>query len=103
MSQAEDEYWAAKLTEARHGQLDTVRKAAASWSALFTAILGVFSAVTFTSGLSGLDELADAPRLAVQYAIGVAAVAALAATLLAGWAANAIPKVTNDMSIATMQ
>ena len=103
MSQAEDEYWAAKLTEARHGQLDTVRRAATNWSALFTAVLGVFSAVTFATGLPGLDELEDGPRLIVQCAIGVAAVAALAATLLAGWAANSIPKVSSDLSIASFQ
>lgn len=103
MSQAEDEYWALKLTEARHGQLETVRKAATNWSTLFTAVLGVFSAVTFASGLPGLDELGGTPRLIVRCAIGVAAIAALVATLLAGWAANSIPKVTNDLSIATFQ
>ncbi|MFI6449686.1 hypothetical protein [Kitasatospora sp. NPDC050543] len=103
MSQAEDEYWAAKLTEARHGQLDTVRKAATNWSTLFTAVLGVFSAVTFASGLPGLDELDRLSRLIVQCAIGVAAVAALAATLLAGRAANSIPKVASDLSISALQ
>ncbi len=65
MSQAEDEYWAAKLTEARRGQLDTVRKAATNWSALFTAVLGVFTAVTFASGVPGLDELEAGSRLVV--------------------------------------
>jgi hypothetical protein len=103
MSRAEDEYWAAKLIEARRGQLDTVRKAATNWSTLFTAVLGVFTAVTFASGVPGLDELEAGPRLVVQCAIGVAAIAALVATLLAGWAANSIPKVTDDLSIASFQ
>jgi hypothetical protein len=103
MSQAEDAYWTGRLTDARHGQLDTVRKAATSWSALFTAVLGVFGAVTFASGLPDLGDLGDHRRLLVRCMIGLAALSALAATLLAGSAANSLPRVTNDQSIATFQ
>ncbi|HMM95198.1 MAG TPA: hypothetical protein PKA89_09195 [Phycicoccus sp.] len=103
MSQAEDQYWAGKLTDARHGQLDTVRKAATSWSALFTAVLGVFSAVTFATGLPGIDDLDETPRVVVLASIGVAALATLAATILAGLAANSVPRVTSDLSIASFQ
>lgn len=99
MSQDEDEFWTSKILETRHSQLDTVRKAATSWSTLFTAILGVFGTVTFVSGLTGLDTLSDTVRGLVRGGIAIAAVATLAATILAGSASNSIPKVSNDLTI----
>lgn len=103
MSQEEDEYWAGKLRDARHGQLDTVRKAAASWSTLFTATLGLFGTVTFVSGLTALDDLPSGTRLAVRWLIVTAAVVTLAATILAASAANSMPRVSNDLTIDNYQ
>ena len=103
MSQEEDEYWQARLLDARHGQLDTVRKAAASWSTLFTATLGLFGTVTFVSGLTALDDLASGTRLAVRWLIVAAAVLTLAATILAASAANSMPRVGNDLTVNTYQ
>lgn len=103
MSRDEDEFWASKILDARHSQLDTVRKAAAGWSALFTAVLGVFGTVTFASGLGGLDDLTDGTRNVVKTAIAIAALAALAATILAGSVANSMPRVTNDLTVSSFQ
>jgi hypothetical protein len=103
MSQEEDDYWAGKLLDARHGQLDTVRKAAASWSTLFTATLGLFGTVTFVSGLTGLNDLPTGTRLAARWLIVAAAVLTLAATILAASAANSMPRVSEKLTSDTYQ
>jgi hypothetical protein len=103
MSQAEDDFWKAKILEARHDQLDTVRKAAASWATLFTAVLGVFGTVTFTTGLTGLDDLADDTKNLARAAIVGAAVLALVATLLFASAANSMPSKTSNLTVTEFQ
>ncbi|WP_189211279.1 hypothetical protein [Actinokineospora fastidiosa] len=99
MSREEDEYWEGKILEARRGQLDTVRKAAAGWSALLTAVLGAFATVTFASGLTGMNDLPVGVRSIVRIGIAIAAIAVLLATILAGAAANAFPRKTNDLTV----
>jgi hypothetical protein len=101
VSQEEDEYWEGKITEARRGQLETVRKAAASWSTLFTAVLGVFTTVTFASGLTGLNDLSTETRNLVRGGIAVAVIATLTATVLAGAAANSLPRKYDDLTVDT--
>jgi hypothetical protein len=103
MSKEEDDFWRQAIEDARHNQLDTVRKAAAGWLALFTAVLGVFGTVTFATGLTGLNDLSDTTRVYVRIGIAVAAVATLAATILAGSAANSVPHVTSELDITSFQ
>ena len=55
----EDEwtFWDARLTDLKHGQLETVQKAATAWASLFGALVGVFGAVAFGGGLASVDRL----------------------------------------------
>lgn len=79
-------YWDNKATELRHGQLKTVQDAAAGWSKLFSALLGVFGTVAFAGGLTTLDKLAQ-PWAAI--AKGGTLLAVVAAVLATIWAAQA--------------
>ncbi len=99
MSQEEDEYWAEEIANARRTQLDTVKKAAAGWTALFSAVLAVFGSVTFASGLTGLDDLASTTKAVVRVGIAVAAGATLLATLLAGAVTARVPNVSNVLTV----
>jgi hypothetical protein len=56
---AEEEwkYWDTKATELRRTQLTTVQTAATKWSAVLTALLGVFGTVAFAGGLTTIDKL----------------------------------------------
>ena len=56
---AEEEwrYWDTKATELRRSQLTTVQTAATKWSAVLTALLGVFGTVAFAGGLTTIDKL----------------------------------------------
>jgi hypothetical protein len=56
---AEEEwkYWDAKATELRRNQLTTVHTAATKWSAVLTALLGVFGTIAFAGGLTTIDKL----------------------------------------------
>jgi hypothetical protein len=71
-------YWDAKATELRRGQLATIQATATKWSALVTALLGVFSTVAFAGGLTTVDKLADPWDTVVRAATSVAAAAAVA-------------------------
>ena len=97
--QTDDEYWTEQIDATRRGQLDTVKKAAAGWTTLFTATLGIFGTVSFASGFTGLSDLEPTTKLIVRILIVVAALLMLAATLLAGFAANTFPKHTNDLNV----
>lgn len=80
----EDEwaYWDAKATELRRTQLSSVQSAAAKWSGLLTAALGIFSAIAFAGGLTTIDKL-DNPYAGWAKALtSVAALADLAAIIL---------------------
>jgi hypothetical protein len=103
VSRAEDEFWAGKILEARRNQLDTVRRAATGWSAVFTGILGLFGTVTFVGGLNGLNDLAANTQQFVRLGIALAASCTLVATVLAALAANAFPTVSNDLTVDTFQ
>lgn len=96
MQYDEDQYWEGRLIETRRSQLDTVQKSARGWSTLFAAVLGAFGSVTFVSGLAGLDELPPSLRIAVQWLVAFAACTTLAATILAGLAANVLPAPSDD-------
>jgi hypothetical protein len=56
---AEWKYWDDKAAELYRTQRDTVSASAAKWTALQTAILGVFTAVAFAGGLTTLDKLGE--------------------------------------------
>jgi hypothetical protein len=71
-------YWDAKATELRRTQLETVRNSATKWSALLTALLGVFGAVAFSGGLTAIDKL---NRASAFLARGLTTLAALAAVV----------------------
>lgn len=103
MSQKEDEYWASQILVARRTQLETVRKAATAWSAVFSGLLGLFGTVTFVGGLNGLDDLNQGTQVGVQVGIVVAAFCTVVATIFAALAANAFPIVTNDLTVDTFQ
>ncbi len=103
MSQADDDFWKGQVVAARRNQLEVIRKAATGWAALFTAVLGVFGSVTFVGGLSGLNDLADPLATNLRWAILVAALLTLAATLLTGFVANSIPRVTSDLDAGTLR
>ena len=92
----EVEFWKQQVLTRNRDQLSTVSRAATAWSALFTGVLGVFSTVAFTGGLTAVDRLADPWAGLVKAATLVAVVLALLATVLAGLASGASVSATND-------
>ena len=103
MTLTEDDFWKGKVIEARHNQLDTVRKAAAGWTALFTAVLGIFGSVAFVGGFADLGDLGSTEAFLARLGVCVAAVLALVATIQCGLAANSMPTVTDDTTFQTMR
>lgn len=99
MTQEEDDFWTGKILEAQQNQLETVRKAGTAWSALFTAVLGVFITVTFASGLTGLNGLSEPVQTICRVGVVIAAIAIFIAATLAGSVANSNPRLTNDLTI----
>lgn len=89
-------HWEAKLIEAKTGQLDTVRKSAAGWSALFTSLLGVFGVVTFAGGLKEIDDLAPGLTWLVKTGTSLAAIALSVATFFAAKASGLFTTTTNN-------
>jgi hypothetical protein len=69
------EYWDEKATALWREQTTSVNTAAAKWSAMVGALLGVFGAVAFAGGLATLDKLSG-PWDAIAKAITTAAVLA---------------------------
>jgi len=103
MPQTDAEYWSAKQVELERDQLGTVQKAAASWTTLFGAILGVFGTVAFAGGLTAVDKLSESLQLPVKIMTLVAAALALTATILAGLASSPFPRTTNDTTWQGLQ
>jgi hypothetical protein len=90
-------YWSDQLDEAkRGGQLETVRKSATAWSALFSSLLGVFGLVAFAGGLQELDELSSEYTTAIKAATSVAALALGVATYFAAKAAGQLFTTTTS-------
>lgn len=81
---AEEEwtYWDEKATELRRTQIATVQSAAAKWSALLTALLGLFGTVAFAGGLTTIDKLSDPFDLIARIMTTLAAVCAVRAIWL---------------------
>jgi hypothetical protein len=75
-------YWDGKATELRRTQLATVKASATKWSALLTALLGLFSAVAFAGGLTAIDKLSETNATLARVLTSVAALAALIAVFL---------------------
>ncbi|MCA1702380.1 MAG: hypothetical protein LC808_03575 [Actinobacteria bacterium] len=97
------EYWDTKGTELRHGQLDTVQKAAANWTALFGASLGIFGTVAFAGGLTTVDALADPWEVIVKVATTVAVLLALVATYFGAKASQALsPKQASSLDATAL-
>lgn len=71
----EADFYEARLDELRRGQLKTVQASAGRWSALMTAVLGVFGTVAFAGGLTTIDDLAE-PFDAIAKAVTTLAAAA---------------------------
>ncbi|WP_216638719.1 hypothetical protein [Mycobacterium asiaticum] len=84
MLQDDDDYWQERLRDLSRNQLDTVRKAGAAWSAVFSAVLGLFGTVVFVGGLAGLDEVSSGKQSFIRWAIATALVCALLATGFSG-------------------
>lgn len=103
MSLAEDDFWKAKVLEARHGQLEVVRKATAGWTALFASVLGVFGTVSFVGGFSELDDFDDKTALIARSAVCLAALLTLVATIVAGLAANSLPTSTDNSTFQNLR
>ncbi len=101
MDQDEFNYWSARVTDATHGQLESVRKAATAWSALLTAVLGVFTTATIVSGLPGLDSIKAGFGLFLRGLILLGALLLLASVVLSGLASIAWPRITNDLTADT--
>lgn len=77
-------YWDTKATELRRTQLGTVQASATKWSALMTALLGVFGTVAFAGGLTTIDKLGHPwDRVAKILTTAAAASAVLAIVALA--------------------
>ena len=92
----EVEFWKQQVLTRNRDQLATVSKAATAWSALFTAVLGVFSTAAFAGGLTAVDRLEGPWAGVVKGATLLAVLLALAATVFAGLASGASASVTND-------
>jgi hypothetical protein len=75
-------YWDAKATELRRTQLATVKASATKWSALLTALLGLFGAVAFAGGLTAVDKLSETNATLARVLTSLAALAALIAVFL---------------------
>lgn len=102
----DETYWREEVDKARRGQLELVRRAATGWSALFAAVLGVFGTVSFAGGLTGVEDLGGSSEWVIRAVTVVAALLALAATVLAGVAAGPKPEPSasedwHDMRDAT--
>lgn len=89
-------YWDTKATELRRNQLTTVQTAATKWSAVLTALLGVFGTVAFAGGLSTIDKLPDSYALFARVLTTAAAVAAVVAIGLLNRAAGGLRLVTHE-------
>ena len=94
--QEEANYWKDQVLKGTRGELETVQKAAAAWSTLFTAILGIFGTVTFAGGLTALDDLPSTWRPWIKGSTIMAAGATLIAIIFASRASGTMPKRTND-------
>lgn len=92
----EVQFWKQQVLTRNRDQLTSVSRAATAWSAVFTAVLGVFSTVSFAGGFSSIDHLAAPWSGPVKAATVVAVVLALAATVLAGSASGTSVSVTDD-------
>jgi hypothetical protein len=97
MSVSDEDYWTEKVTELQRGQLDTVRKSATAWSALFSSLLGVFGLVAFSGGLKEIDELAPDLTWVIKLVTTLAALGLAIATFFAAKAAGSLLiTATND-------
>jgi hypothetical protein len=86
----EFDYWDAKATDLRRGQLDTVRTTATKWATLMSALLGVFGTVAFAGGLQTVDQLGDPWAQVVKGLTTFAAALAVSAILLLSLAAGGL-------------
>jgi hypothetical protein len=81
-------YWDDEATKLRRSQLKTVQTSATKWSALLTALLGVFGTVAFAGGLSSIDELkspwATTAKIITTVAAGLAVIAIVCMSYAAG-------------------
>ena len=99
----DEEFWTKKLAEGRQGQLEAVRKAAAMWSALFSAILAAFGTVSFAGGLPELGELHPVLQWPVKIATLLAAGMMVRATILASRASGNFVERSNANSWQSLQ
>lgn len=84
------EYWDKKATELRRDQLGSVQASATKWSALMTAVLGVFGTVAFAGGLTTIDKLPDPWPVIAKLLTTAAAIAAVVAIVLLTLAAGGL-------------
>lgn len=83
-------YYEDRLDELRRGQLKTVQTSAGRWSALMTAVLGVFGTVAFAGGLSTVDQLAAPYDVIAKAVTTLAAATAVTAVVFLARAAGGL-------------
>lgn len=79
----EKKYWQGVRLDRERKQLENVQKAASTWSALLSAVLGAFSTAAFVGGITSLDKLGDPWAAYAKVGTLIAAVCLLAAIVLA--------------------
>jgi hypothetical protein len=83
--------WEQKLEDEQFNALQTVRGVAEKWTASLGAIIGLASAVLIVKGREDIGELALGFQIVVAVLLLLAFVGALAATVLAAYAAQGTP------------
>lgn len=97
ISPSELEFWQAKLTELRRGQLETIRSTASKWQASISTLLGVFGAAAYVAGPSTIDKLDTTSAQYAKVGVVTTVVFALVAVLAATYASQGIPVGRSDM------
>jgi hypothetical protein len=96
VSQESDDYWKNQFLDHRRNQLETVKKAASWWSALFAAVLGVFGTVAFAGGFTAVDDLESGVAVPARSLAFAAILLVLAATVCASLAGNSLPRMRDN-------
>lgn len=103
MDKSDFDYWSAQVLNARRSQLDTVKKAATGWSALLTAVLGVFGTATFVTGLPGLDDIGAGWAKILRIGVLVVAILLLVSIVLGGIASNSWPRISDNLTADSLR
>ncbi|MGO9752912.1 MAG: hypothetical protein ACLP8S_05455 [Solirubrobacteraceae bacterium] len=84
------DYWDKKAIDLQRNQSASINAAAAKWSALAGALLGVFATVAFAGGLTTLDTLSSPWQTITKFLTTLAVLTAATGTVLLGVAAGGL-------------